>query len=61
MRQKDISSPHFHSKNKYYGVPWQMDGKSFFFYNKDIFAKLNLQPPTTWDEFMKVLEVLKEK
>lgn len=49
----------FSFENKYYGVPWQMDGKSFF-YNKDIFDKLNLQPPTTWDEFMKVLAVLKE-
>ncbi|NDK01097.1 Sugar ABC transporter substrate-binding protein yurO [Bacillus subtilis subsp. subtilis] len=33
----------FTYENKQYGVPWQMDAKSFF-YNKDIFQKLNLDP-----------------
>ncbi|AKO93080.1 ABC transporter substrate-binding protein [Priestia filamentosa] len=44
---------------KIYGVPVTMDGKMFF-YNKSIFEKLNLQPPTTWDELINVLKVLKK-
>ncbi|KYD06143.1 ABC transporter substrate-binding protein [Bacillus atrophaeus] len=43
---------------KEYGVPWQMDAKSFF-YNKDIFEKLNLKPPSTWEELIKVSKKLK--
>lgn len=52
-------------------VAWQTDdGKDIFcmpvasvihgfFYNKDIFRKLDLQPPVTVDEFFRVLDVLK--
>ncbi|MCY8915939.1 extracellular solute-binding protein [Bacillus atrophaeus] len=43
---------------KEYGVPWQMDAKSFF-YNKDIFEKLNLKPPSTWEELIEVSKKLK--
>lgn len=32
-----------------------------FFYNKAIFAELGLTPAATWDEFVKNLEVIKEK
>lgn len=46
-------------EGKVYGVPIIMDGKAFF-YNKDIFNELNLEEPTTWDEFIQVLSVLKE-
>lgn len=49
----------FTYENKQYGVPWQMDAKSFF-YNKDIFQKLNLDPPKTWDELIDVSKKLKE-
>ena len=31
----------------------------FFFYNKDMFAKAGVQPPTTWDEFVDVCAKLK--
>jgi raffinose/stachyose/melibiose transport system substrate-binding protein len=41
-----------------YGIPIIMDGKAFY-YNKDIFKELNLSVPTTSDEFIKVLDVLK--
>lgn len=30
------------------------------YYHKDIFAKYNLQPPKTWDEFLKVCQTLKD-
>ncbi len=46
-----------------------VDGKQYFvptsyywwavYYNKTIFAKYNLQPPETWDEFLAVCETLK--
>ncbi|MDX8368903.1 ABC transporter substrate-binding protein [Bacillus velezensis] len=49
----------FTHDGKQYGVPWQMDAKSFF-YNKDIFNTLHLKPPATWDELITVCEKLKE-
>ena len=44
--------------SKIYGIPIIMDGKTFY-YNKDIFKALNLEVPTNWDQFMKVLTALK--
>ncbi|BBI31272.1 ABC transporter substrate-binding protein [Cohnella abietis] len=43
---------------KIYGIPagvhyWVM------FYNKKVFEKYSLQPPTTWDEFLSINETLK--
>ncbi|WP_041482085.1 ABC transporter substrate-binding protein [Bacillus velezensis] len=49
----------FTHDGKQYGVPWQMDAKSFF-YNKDIFNTLHLKPPATWDELITVSEKLKK-
>ncbi|WP_445429966.1 ABC transporter substrate-binding protein [Bacillus atrophaeus] len=48
----------FTYEEKEYGIPWQMDAKSFF-YNKDIFEKLNLKPPSTWEELIEVSKKLK--
>lgn len=31
-----------------------------FFYNKDAFDKLGLQPPATWDDFYKVVDAIKK-
>lgn len=45
--------------SKIYGIPLMMDGKAFY-YNQDIFAELGLEVPENWDEFMHVLNVLKE-
>ncbi|WP_176759099.1 ABC transporter substrate-binding protein [Alkaliphilus peptidifermentans] len=44
---------------KIYGVPLRTNAK-FFVYNKDIFEKNNLSEPRTWDEFLYVLEELKQ-
>ncbi|UGB33222.1 ABC transporter substrate-binding protein [Metabacillus sp. B2-18] len=49
----------FSSDDKNYGIPLRFNGK-FFVYNKEIFDKYNLQTPQTWDEFMNVLETLKQ-
>lgn len=42
-----------------YGLPIGMHSK-LFFYNKDVFDELGLEAPTTWDEFIDVLEELKD-
>lgn len=44
---------------KVYSVPTGAYGDGGLFYNKDIFAKYNLQIPTTFDELMHVCQVLK--
>ncbi|MEW9700743.1 ABC transporter substrate-binding protein [Paenibacillus sp. SI8] len=46
--------------NKVYGVPTGTVSFSGMFYNKDIFAKNNLQVPKTWTEFVTVMETLKK-
>ena len=54
--------PPFQINGKQYGVPWSMDGKmdgKAFFYNKDVFAKLNLSVPTTLDELYAVCDALR--
>lgn len=43
---------------KVYGVPYAANADGII-YNKDIFAKLGLQVPKTWDEFMAVCEKVK--
>ena len=37
-----------------YSAPWPI------FYNKSVFAKYTLQPPTTWSEMQQVMETLKK-
>jgi raffinose/stachyose/melibiose transport system substrate-binding protein len=41
-----------------YGIPFRLDGKVFA-YNRDIFEELGLEVPTTWDEFITVLDAIK--
>ena len=50
-------------KGEYLGVPYMMAAgpKSCYFYNKEIFTKLNLTPPKTWEEFMKMAELINSK
>lgn len=50
----------FTSDGKNYGIPLRFNGK-FFVYNKEIFEKHGLQAPKTWDEFLDVLDTLKEE
>jgi raffinose/stachyose/melibiose transport system substrate-binding protein len=46
-------------KNGTYGLPLAQDAE-IIFYNKEVFAKNNLKPPATYDEFLNVVEVLKK-
>lgn len=48
----------FTSEEKNYGIPLRFNGK-FFVYNKEMFDKYLLDAPTTWVEFVNVLETLK--
>jgi raffinose/stachyose/melibiose transport system substrate-binding protein len=43
-----------------YGLPYSGLAGVFFWYRKDVFARYNLQPPKTWQEFLQVGEKLKE-
>lgn len=45
--------------DKYYAVSYQPVIETIF-YNKDVFAKYNLEVPKTWDDMMKVCETLKK-
>lgn len=49
----------FNYSGNQYGVPWSMDGKVFF-YNKTVFDELDLNTPDTWDEFITLLDTLRE-
>lgn len=44
---------------KLYGMPWYA-GIRAFLYNKDIFAKAGVQPPTTWAELKSAVEAIKK-
>lgn len=55
----DVSIDPFTFDEKIMAVPWSQDGKAFF-YNKRIFEENNLEVPTTWNEFIQVLDKLKE-
>ncbi|MCS7463821.1 extracellular solute-binding protein [Paenibacillus doosanensis] len=48
------------SDNKVYGVPIMLNN-AVIFYNKKLFDANGLQPPETWDEFVKTCEALKAK
>jgi len=49
----------FEVGGKQYALPVDMQAK-LFFYNKDVFDKLGLEVPTTWDDFLSVLEKIKK-
>lgn len=44
---------------KIYGIPTQGMGAELMYYNKALFKKYNLDPPTTWDNVLKAAKVLK--
>jgi raffinose/stachyose/melibiose transport system substrate-binding protein len=45
---------------KLYGAPLALSVVPFY-YNKEIFAKYNLQPPQTYDEFLAIVDKLKKE
>ena len=55
----DPKALEYNSRNgKIYGVPLGKE-LTFIYYNKDLFAKADVQPPKTWDEFFQVCAKLK--
>lgn len=59
LKDKIQDFSEFTVDGKIYGIPdnGYIEG---FFYNKQIFSKLNLTPPKTWEEFLSVCETLKK-
>ena len=48
-------------KGKYWGMPWLIDAK-YFFYNDDILNKAGISdPPKTWQEFSEQCQTIKDK
>ncbi|WP_274650276.1 extracellular solute-binding protein [Paenibacillus humicola] len=45
---------------KIYGVPTEGSAGELLYYNKALFKKYNLDPPTTWDNLLKAVKVLKD-
>jgi raffinose/stachyose/melibiose transport system substrate-binding protein len=45
---------------KSYGIPNAGMQTELFFYNKEIFSKYKLSPPTTWDELVAIIQTLKK-
>ncbi|MFC7393967.1 ABC transporter substrate-binding protein [Scopulibacillus cellulosilyticus] len=58
LAQSQISP--FTFNGKIYGVPLFMDGKTFF-YNKNIFHKLHLDPPKSYNQLIEDSKVIKSK
>ena len=47
-------------QGKHYAVPTGISFVTGLYYNKDMFEKYGLEQPTTWDEFVDVLQTLKD-
>lgn len=47
----------FQYEGRYYGIPLKVDAK-LWFYNKDIYKKMGLQPPETYSEFIEQLKII---
>jgi len=47
------------SGDKIYGLPFTAWAKPGFWYRKSLFQKYGLEPPMTWDDFLKLLDKLK--
>lgn len=54
----EVSMGPFTFDDKVMAIPWSQDGKAFF-YNKRIFEENGIEVPTTWEEFIAVLDKLK--
>jgi raffinose/stachyose/melibiose transport system substrate-binding protein len=49
-----------HKMNGHYYLLSYLDNPVMFWYNKDLFDKAGVKPPTTWDEFLTVSQKLKD-
>ena len=60
---EQIKKAYMTSENELYTAPIWLNAeleRQGWMYREDIFAALNLTPPTTWDEFLNICKVLKE-
>ncbi len=55
---EDLRAPWQDENGKYYGLPY-VGVVQGVYYNKDIFDKLQLSTPTSWEEFLQTAEILK--
>ncbi|MET1073528.1 MAG: extracellular solute-binding protein [Umezawaea sp.] len=46
---------------KYYGLPMRGMQPVVLFYNKDLFTSAGVQPPSTWDDLLKLVDTFKGK
>ncbi|WNV89486.1 extracellular solute-binding protein [Umezawaea sp. Da 62-37] len=46
---------------KYYGLPMRGMQPVVLFYNKDLFTSANVQPPSTWDDLLTLVDTFKGK
>ncbi len=58
-RLTDLVKNEYTFKDKLYGVGWNATSEGVY-YNKKIFANLNIQQPTNWDEFLAACETIKQ-
>lgn len=47
-------------QGSYYGVPWILDTK-YFFYNKEMLKEAGIAPPDTWDAVVEAAQALKSQ
>ena len=47
-------------QGSYYGVPWILDTK-YFFYNKEMLEEAGVAPPDTWDAVVEAAQALKSR
>jgi len=46
---------------KYYGVPMRGTQPVILFYNKELFAQNNVEPPKTWEDMLKLVQLFSSK
>lgn len=56
---KTLKDPTYSPNGEVYGIPFGASQLAGVFYNKKVFQNLQLEVPTTWEQFMQVCEKIK--